>query len=72
MYRVAYKNWSGVVASTWHGPNNEGKMQVECVGDLLRSLNEVLSKTGWTKKKSLTLEILDSKKSLILEIFPRN
>ena len=53
-----YKNWTGVVASTWHAPDKEGKMHVEMLGDLPRTLKESLknsSNGGWVKRKSLTL-----------------
>ena len=53
-----YKNWTGVVASTWHAPDKDGKMHVEMLGDLPRTLKESLNNSsngGWVKRKSLAL-----------------
>ena len=53
-----YQNWTGVVASTWHAPDKDGKMHVEVLGELPRILKESLkshSDSGWVKRKSITL-----------------
>ena len=54
----AYQNWTGVVASTWHAPDKDGKMHVEMLGELPRTLRESLknsSNGGWVKRKSITV-----------------
>ena len=52
-----YQNWTGVVASTWHAPDKDGKMHIEMLGALPRKLKEALSKSdsSWSKRKSVTV-----------------